>query len=295
MLVSDSGRAIIVGIVSLLARLHLLQFWHLVLLSFLFGVVDGFSLPAYQSIQPLLVDKDTLQAANALTRLSTQISNLFGPTVGAVCIAISGPASAFALDTLSFVISAACLVSVHIPTATKTSEQVTTETQKRGLRGLLEDVREGLTYVTGSTWLWVTIAIASLANITYFGPIAVALPRLVHDIYHSGAWLLGLITTASATGAIIATLIIGQMRHMRRRGLIAYTSLLVSCLGLTTLGVPLPLIVEPVVAVIASVFMGLGLGVFEIIWVTVYKNSCQRINLAVSAASICWVALPCCL
>ncbi len=49
-LTSDAGRAVVVLLIAALTILHLLQFWHLVTLSLLFGMVDGFFSPAYRSI-----------------------------------------------------------------------------------------------------------------------------------------------------------------------------------------------------------------------------------------------------
>jgi MFS family permease len=274
MLSSDAGRAIVVLLITLLTVMHLLQFWHLVALSLLFGVVDGFFAPAYRSIAPQLVEKEMLQSANSLTQMGTLMSGLFGPTLGAICVAVAGPASAFALDGLSFLVSVGCLLAMRIPHTSQPQTDIIDEKQvkQQGLRGVLVDIREGLRYVTGSSWLWVTITIASVANITFFGPMAVALPKLVHDVYGTGAWLYGVISTADALGALIATIIIGQMRHLRKRGLLAYTALLISCSGLLVLGLPFPRMAEPIIAPTASFFMGLGLGVFQVIWVTILQE-----------------------
>ena len=279
MLCSDTGRALVVGLIVLLSGLHILQLWHLVALSLFFGTVDGFFSPAYQSIQPQLVPKEMLQAANALTRFAMLMSGIIGPAIGALCIAVSGTTSAFALDAFSFVISAFCLSLMRLSTSqTKQTtqdigeEEVQADTKLKGIRGVIADVREGLGYVTGSTWLWVTIAIASLANITYFGPIAVALPKLIRDVYHQGAWLLGATQTTSAIGAIVATLLIGQIKHLHHRGLLAYLALLPCGLSIFLFGLPFPTASEPFVAMFASILSGCSLGIFSIIWVTLLQE-----------------------
>jgi MFS family permease len=118
----------------------------------------------------------------------------------------------------------------------------------------------------------VTISIASLANITFFGPIAVALPKLVHDFYHQGAWLLGSIDTAWAIGAIVATLLMGQLKHIQHRGLLAYFALLPCGLAITLLGLPLPLSIEPISAIFAGILAGFSIGIFSIIWITLLQE-----------------------
>lgn len=279
MLCSDAGRAFVVGLIVVLSGFHVLQLWHLVALSLFFGTVDGFFSPAYQSIQPQLVPKELLQAANAITRFALLMSGIVGPAIGALCIAFSGPASAFALDTLSFVCSAVCLSIMRLPTVQVVPDaqaaspiEVQAVTKLKGARGVIADVREGLSYVTGSTWLWVTISIVSLANITFFGPIAIALPKLIYDVYHQGAWLLGGAQTASAIGAIAATLLLGQIKHLHHRGLLAYLSLLPCGISILLFGLPLPLSIEPFIAIFASVLSGCSLGIFSIIWTTLLQE-----------------------
>ena len=281
LLCSDAGRGLVVGIIATLSALHSLQLWHLLVLSFFFGIVDSFFLPAYQAIQPQLVPRDLLQSANSLTRFALLMGGIIGPAVGALCVALTGPASAFALDACSFLVSAICLTIMRLPTTLPSlnanpEEAASTEVEAapklKGFRGLIADVQEGLKYITRSTWLWVTISIASLANITFFGPIAVALPKLVRDFYHQGAWLLGSIDTAWAIGAIAATLLMGQLKHVQHRGLLAYFALLPCGLAITLLGLPLPLSIEPISAIFAGTLAGFSIGIFSIIWITLLQE-----------------------
>jgi DHA3 family tetracycline resistance protein-like MFS transporter len=146
-----------------------------------------------------------------------------------------------------------------------------TAAASRGLRGIFADIREGVSYVTGSTWLWLTILLASLGNVA-FAPLQVSLPRLIHDSFHQGVWLLGAILTAVSVGSIIATLIVGQFKRLRHRGVVAYTSLVVSSVGLAMLGIPVSVQVAPYLGMASGVVMGAGLGVFEIIWATTMQE-----------------------
>ena len=95
---SDSSRAIAILGIALLGATHLLQIWHLVLLSLYLGTVRGFFSPAYTALIPNLVEKEELASANALTELSSQLYTLLGPLLGAGCITLACPAVAFAFD-----------------------------------------------------------------------------------------------------------------------------------------------------------------------------------------------------
>ena len=117
---SDAGRALIVLCIALLSWFGLLQLWHLFVLAVLFGIIGSFFHPAYRAITPELVVQAHLSSANALTELSIQMGNLLGPILGAGLIAYGGSTgTAFAFDSLTFIISVCSLAALHVRTATK--------------------------------------------------------------------------------------------------------------------------------------------------------------------------------
>jgi DHA3 family tetracycline resistance protein-like MFS transporter len=273
LLVSDVARALAVGAIAVLGMLNLLQLWHLVALALCFGLAEAFFFPAYQSIPPQLVEVEALPSANALTAAGRQLSQLAGPALGAGFVAWVGPSAAFGFDGATFVFSALCLLFVQLPRVARA---------EAGTRrpSMLRDVREGLGYVLRSPWLWVTIVIASMGNVGT-APFVVALPKLVKDVYGAEVWLLGAALAISAAGALLATLVIGQLHHLRRRGLLAYSGTIVAALGLAAFGVPAVLaqlgLAVPresgvVVVLVGAGGFGAGLSVFGIIWDTVLQE-----------------------
>jgi MFS family permease len=273
MLWADAGRAIAVGAIAVLSYTNTLQFWQLIALGLLFGLSQAFFLPAYQSIAPQLVEVEALPSANALNGLTREIGILVGPALGAVLVANFSTASAFGFDALTFLVSALCLLAVRVPIKPLLAQEgVETEPAKRrGARGVFADIREGIGYIATSSWLWVTIAIASLGN-ALRAPYSVTLPLHVRDFYHSGVGLYGAIISASAVGAILATLIVGQLRRIRHRGIVAYSALVVSSLAMMAFALPVPHDLVPVVTLTAFALDGAGIGCFEVIWVTVLQE-----------------------
>lgn len=281
---SDTIRGVAVGIIAVLGWLNVLHLWHLIVLGAVFGMASSFFIPAYQSIPPQLVQSDYLPSANALNGLSRQMSQLFGPALGAVCVALTGTSAAFAIDALSFGISAALLLVVQIPPLPKAAQP---EERPAGLRGLVADIREGVGYVLRSPWLWVTIAIASLGNVG-LAPMQVALPKLIKEVYGQDVWLLGAMGTAIAAGSIVTMLLIGQARRLRHRGILAYGGLVISALAVLVLGLPLPHQLAPAIAITAGVIFGVGLAVFELIWVTSLQELVPPDKLG-RVSSVDWV------
>lgn len=276
---SDAGRGIIVGLIALLGLLHLLVFWHLLVLAILFGIIGSFFSPAYQAIPPQLVPTENLTSANALTGLSQQMGFFVGPMIGASLVALVSTAGAFAFDGITFIISAICLLSLRLPSASSASparevleDKAEAETPTNPVQALFKDIGEGINYVKSVPWLWVSILVASVGNVGFAGTINVALPKLVSNVYHSGAWLLGVILVAGAGGSIVATLIVGYIQKLRHRGMIAYLALFLSSIAVMILGVPLPGAGQPIIASAANVLVEFGIGIFGIIFLTLLQE-----------------------
>jgi DHA3 family tetracycline resistance protein-like MFS transporter len=134
------------------------------------------------------------------------------------------------------------------------------------------DLREGWQFVLSAKWFWIGLPIAALGNVFFSGPLDVALPRLVQDSYGAGAWLLGTLNTAVALGALLATIIVGQMQRKSRRGLLMYLAVALASVAELLLGLPYPQNIAPFAASFADSILGFGLGTFGIIWVVIMQE-----------------------
>ncbi|GCE15696.1 MFS transporter [Tengunoibacter tsumagoiensis] len=297
MIWSDIGRAIAVLTITVLGWLHLLQLWHLIFLVILFGIADSFFRPAYRSISPELVEKDRLSSANALTGLSKQMNQLLGPIIGATLVAFIGPSGAFGFDGLTFIISVLFLLGVRSSlftpvSANKEAAVKSVVSPKKGFLFLMENVREGLSYIVGSTWLWSGVLVSAGIGVVVTGALAIAMPKLVSDFYHSGVWLFGLISTALALGSISSIFVIGQLKTIRRRGIVLYGILTCSCLACAAFGIPGPTFIHPFIAVIAALLIGFGTGASQVIWPTLLQelvplDKLGRVSSVDALGSVC--------
>ncbi len=285
---SDGGRGAIVLLISVTGFLGHLQFWHLIVEALVFGVIDGFFNPAVQAIVPDLVEKEDLTSANSVIALGNTLAQFLGPMLGAGLIALITPMGAFLANATSFFISVAFLLFVHIPERHVTLVSITPDVvaeniqgvglavvpeEKHGFRGVLTDIREGFVYVRQVRWLWVTTISAAFGNIGFMATLAVAMPKLVHDVYGQGAWLLGLIEATGAIGSVLALLLVGRATKIKKRGLLSYLSLTLSCLGILIFGLPFPHSMIFFIAPFASIFVGFGLAAFNTIFFTVLHET----------------------
>ena len=91
----------IVVLVSLLA-LGWLKVWMIVLISFLVGLTDSLSMPAFQSIIPSLVKSEDIPRAVAFNSAQFNLSRILGPAVAGVVIARFGAIACFGANAVSY-------------------------------------------------------------------------------------------------------------------------------------------------------------------------------------------------
>lgn len=263
MLLSDLIRGSVVALIAVLMWQDVLTLEMIYGLAIVFGVVDAFFQPAYIATVPQVVPPEFRPSANSLTALSGEFAGVIGPAIGAGIVSLGGTAFAFGLNALSFFAGAALL----IPLLTLKSEQVPPEQRTSPLH----DLREGFRTVFESPFLWVTIALASLANFTIGGPYAVAMPFLVNENLGAGVGGLGLLYSMTSAGSVVVAVVMGRLKRLRRRGIALYASWVVASLAIAAFGLPVSIWV---IAGGAFVFGGL-FTVVNLIWANALQEMVQ--------------------
>ena len=267
MVVADLASGVVVLIVAALAAAHRLEVWHVYIASMLFGFLQAFFFPAYNSIVPDLTPAAALPSANSLTSLSQQLAGIAGPAIGAAVAATWGIPAAFAVNGLSFLAAAGCVLPL-LKTAAHPRALAT-----RGNVG--RDLREGIGLVLREPWLWITIAVFSLINVTLSGPRAVALPFLVERTLHAEVGTLGFLYSVGAAGAVLGAVWLGGRPRLRRRGLLAYGTTVLSGLAAAAIG----LWPGVWVAAVSSFIMGFCISVFSLVWTNTLQELVPREKL----------------
>jgi DHA3 family tetracycline resistance protein-like MFS transporter len=271
MFASDLLSGLVITSVAVLSWLDLLQIWHIYIASIIFGFVEAFFFPAYQAVIPQITPSDLLTSANSLNGLSQRLTGITGPALGAALVAAGGTSMTFALDALSFFISAVCLLPLlHLildpsPQSAEMMPEAIGNREKSVKASLQQgfiDLLEGFKLVIRIPWIWITILLFGFINIMEAGPRAVALPFLIKEDLGADVELLGLLGSATSLGFVAGMVWLGQYVRLHRRGLLAYLSVLVSGLVLWpfALKLPVPILVG------ATFIGGISASVFALIW-----------------------------
>lgn len=299
MFLSDLLCGFVVTFVAIFAWMDLLQIWHIYIASLIFGFVEAFFFPAYQSVVPQITPNDMLTSANSLNGLSGRLTGIIGPMLGAGLVAVGGTSSAFALDALSFIISTICIFPIirsrlyesPTPTVGTSAVEIKPKSVKETIQQGFADLREGWLAVINVPWIWITILIFGVLNIMEGSPRAVAMPFLIKENLGADVAVLGYFGSAFSVGYVISALWLGQFKRLRHRGPLGYIPVMINGFLLLLFGLKFPI---PVL--IAAMFIyGFCFNIFALVWTNtlqemVPNDKLGRVYAFDSLGS--WVLLP---
>jgi MFS family permease len=143
MIASDLLRAVIVLLIPVVATADILLVYPLV-----FGLttISIFFRPARTAVIPRIVKDDELVAANSAIWLGDSLADVLGYPLAAIFVAFLGSSLgiAFWVDAVTYVASAALIVTMVVPAVVRTAAAAVP-----GLRGLLDDLVAGWRFLRG--------------------------------------------------------------------------------------------------------------------------------------------------
>jgi MFS family permease len=159
------------------------------------------------SVIPRLVEPHELVAANALEGVYGSTTNVAGPALGGVLIAVLGLTGTYALDAATF---AASLWSIsRLPPLPPAHDAAPPS---------LRTIAEGFGFVRRARVLLGMFLVDS--NAMVFGMPRALFPALALSRFHGGASLLGAMYAAPYAGALVSSVLSGWIAHVRRQGLV---------------------------------------------------------------------------
>ena len=252
MILSDLWRFAAVGALALLDATGHLNLTQLVILALFVGLGDGFFYPAVGGIVPLVVDAPLLPSANSLMGVARWGGFVIGPPLAGFLYYGAGSAWVFAIDALSFVLSAVLMVLAR----TRVAEMSEAE-------GTFGAIREGARYVATVPWLWVTISLFAVVLMLQLAPIQVLLPELVRTHFHRGVGAFGVLTAMVGVGTLAGTLLYGHLQPRHRRGVLTYGLFTVNSLAIAGMALSPSYALAALLALVRGVTVGFGVALWE--------------------------------
>ncbi len=252
MVVSDVIRGTLHGLLALLIATGAVRIWHMLVIGVLFGTAEAFFRPAYVGLVPQTVPEDQIQPAQALGGLSREVATLVSPALATALVLGLGGAAAFALDALTFAVSAALLLRVRARVRGEPGAPTT----------VLRELRQGWDAVRRRAWVWATIVAFSGALLVALAPFFVLGAAVAEAAYGSDA-VYGLANAAWGAGTITGAVLGARWRpHRPMRAAMLAALPWPGCVAVYGLGPPLAVLYP------AMALSGVGIGMFAVWWET---------------------------
>ena len=213
-------------------------------LAFSLAAFGIFFYPARTALLPKIVEGDDLITANSWLQVGETIARLSGPVLAGIVIGAWGVQVAFAVDSISFLVSSLLIVAVigvqtRVPRA-KTAESSST----------WQDLAEGVRYAVSSRLLQgVTIGLA--LAVLGIGAVDVLFIPFIRFAFDAAPERLGLLMTAQGVGMLAGGLLMSALGRKLSPKTIAAVTLFM--LGVATAGLgmaPAYIVALPIMAAV---------------------------------------------
>jgi len=193
---------------TVLVLLNIIEVWHIVTLSIVFGIISSFDAPARQSLVVDLID-DPRNLGNAIALNSALFNGarLIGPAIAGITIAAVGEGMSFLINTISYLAVIGALLMVKLPSRERKSSGA--EFRK--------SFAEGFSYTFRTVPIRVLILI--LAVLSLFGfPFIVLLPAYAKELLMGGSDTLGFLMSGLGAGALTGSIIMAARKTIMGLG-----------------------------------------------------------------------------
>ena len=191
----------------------LVRVWHVLLISGLLGLVQGFDFPARSSIFPSLIEPKQMLSAVALNSILWQGSRMIFPAIGGILIALTDTSLIFVLCGLGFITMLMVLCWLEVVQVIQAKADP------------WHEFKEGFIFVLHHR-LFMTLILLTWISM-FFGTSYIQIMPIFADILQSGERGYGLLISATGVGSVAGNLFISRFQQSRRLGL-----MMLSCAAL---------------------------------------------------------------
>ncbi|MGI8424301.1 MAG: MFS transporter [Chloroflexota bacterium] len=197
-------------ILSALVFSGLVNIWHVLGISFLFGAAVSFNVPARQAIVPVLVGRERLVNALALYSMSLNASRILGPTLAGVMMGWAGVGGCLALQSLGYLWAAGSVF--HIKDAAGM-------TNVPSGASVTQNLIDGLRFCVRTRPIFMQLLMAAVPSVVAY-PYMQFLPAFARDVYGIGPGGLGVLMTAMGVGALSGSFALASWKHIPHKNLV---------------------------------------------------------------------------
>ncbi len=178
--------------------------WEIIILSALLGAINGFDVPARQSLVRELVNEERdLPNALALNSSMVNLSKLIGPTIAGFILERFGNEACFALNAFSFIPVISSLLLMKLPGY---------KPKAKSERNIKREFKESFHYIKQNQVISSVIIFVGIMNLLVL-PYSTLTPVFARDIFHGSASTLGIIDGIIGLGAFVGALYLASLKQ----------------------------------------------------------------------------------
>jgi len=262
MIISNIARAVIAAGIAILVYYEAMALWHLYLIALLVGMADSLFQPALMTAIPRLLEKNKLEAGNALVRGAMQASTLIGSAPAGLLISAVGIAATFGIDALFFLLGAIVFwLLAEVRSSISISDSVVSGPMHRFMIfDVLVNIKDGLGYAWRRPAIRALFITVSVIHLSFVGSFSVGLAALANSEFAGGATDFGIVRTCFGGGSLLGAIIPGLV-VIKRRGLLL--SAITAAIGVSL--VFISSVQDVVLASLLAGLIGIGNGLFNVI------------------------------
>lgn len=201
MIASDIGSAFAIGSVPVAATLGVLTLAQLYVVAFLAGTFRISTELARGAFVPSIVGRPHLVAANSRLQASSAVAQVAGPSLGGVLVQALTAPIAMLFDALTFILSAAILLTVRARETIHPRDETTS---------IWHEIVEGVRWMRGHEIVFRCVVAIALANIEWFAVQAILVVYATRELALSPA-LLGISLAMIGPFSLLGTMVAGTM------------------------------------------------------------------------------------
>ena len=220
------------GVLAALVATHSIQLWMVYIYGLISGLLSGFVIPAANSIAPIVLDGNDLQAGNSLNMGTNQLMGFLGPALAGVIIgsyakSVAGIGLAFTFDSISFAFCASLLGLMR-----GVDREFPAGAGQGAVRNLLDSIGAAARYLFGQRALRLIFITMNLTNFLFTGPLLVGIPVLAKLRLAEGAAAFGMLMSAYAGGNLLGYILAGALPKPTGRVFSLVIVVLIAAFGL---------------------------------------------------------------
>jgi len=235
--------------------------------AFVFGVLNALWWPAFAGLLPEIVPSESLQAANSIVGLGSNIGFTLGATMGAAIVSTVGPGWAIIGDGSTFFIAGILVLQLRLPTKMQSGE-----IEKHP--AMISQLRQGWTEFYSRKWIVVIVICFAFINMCFEGFLGVLAPVQMKEAL-GGARDLGLMLFAFGAGNIGGVLV--SLRLKPKHPLIVAMGGM-PIVGAWIIGTAVPFHIG--VLMLLAFVSGIAMDLFYVMWMTMFQTHVPEESLS---------------